>query len=335
MQRVAQEIFSRQALTAALLVTAVLLTGCSVNQAGTYSGKSVYAPVDVDMTLTRVSQHVYFVQGKAGVATENKGFISNAGFVVTPEGVVVFDALGTPSLAEKFLRLIRTVTSAPVRTVVMSHYHADHLYGLQVFKDQGAKVIAPAGARDYLSSDVADALLATRRKELRPWVDEHTRLVPADVYLRENHSFELGGIRFDLSLQGMAHSEGDLAMVVSPDQVMFTGDIIFEGRIPFIGESNTGNWLQQLDRLRSTRVKALIPGHGPMAKDPDSLIRFTYRYLSFLRKEMGAAVENWISFDAAYDKVDWSEFEFTPAFMEANRRNAYNVFIAMEKESFK
>lgn len=335
MQRNTEKLFPGTALAALLLATVLLASGCSSMPGQTQPGAKKYPPVDVDMKLIKVSDHVYFVQGMAGAATQNKGFISNAGFVVTPDGVVVFDALGTPSLAEKFLGLIRTVTRAPIKTVVMSHYHADHLYGLQVFKDEGAKIIAPAGAKDYLSSDVAENLLATRRKELKPWVDDRTRIVSADIYLDDNHSFEFGGIRFDLSLQGMAHSEGDLAMLVSPDQVMFTGDIIFEGRIPFIGESNTKNWLKQLDQLRSARVAALIPGHGPMAKNPNDLIRFTHRYLSYLRKEMGAAVDSWTSFDSAYDKVDWSEFEFTPAFLEANRRNAYNVFIAMEKESFK
>jgi len=139
---------------------------------------------------------------------------------------------------------------------------------------------------------------------------------------------------FKISLQGMAHSEGDMAMLVEPDQVLFTGDVIFEGRIPFIGETNTRNWLRQLEKLKSVKVKALIPGHGSMAKDPNKLIGFTYHYLSVLREKMGAAVDKGIIFEKAYDQVDWSEYEFVPAFFEANRRNAYNVYLAMEKESF-
>jgi len=326
MQRIIEKIFPGTALIALLLIAGVT-TGCAPTNLK-------YAPVDVDMKLVRVSEHVYFVQGKAGAATDNKGFISNSGFVVTNDGVVVFDALGTPSLAEKYLGLIRTVTKAPIRKVVMSHYHADHVYGLQVFKDLGAEVIAPAGARDYLASPVADSLLETRRTELKPWVDARTRLVPADKYLDEDTQFELGGMTFRISLQGMAHSEGDMAMLVEPDQVLFTGDVIFEGRIPFIGETNTRNWLKQLEKLKSAKVKALIPGHGSMAKDPNKLIGFTYHYLSVLREKMGEAVDKGIIFEKAYDQVDWSEYEFVPAFFEANRRNAYNVYLAMEKESF-
>jgi glyoxylase-like metal-dependent hydrolase (beta-lactamase superfamily II) len=309
----------------------ILLGGCA-SEPGSESLE--YPPVDVDMKLVQVSKHVYFVQGKAGAATQNKGFISNAGFVVTGDGIVVFDALGTPSLAQKFLGKIRAVTNAPIRKVVMSHYHADHVYGLQVFKDLGAEIIAPDGARDYLNSPVADNLLETRRKELKPWVDERTHLVPADDYLTKDAEFTLGGIHFRTILQGMAHSEGDMAMLVEPDNVLFTGDIIFEGRIPFIGEANTRNWLKRLEQLQSVNVAALIPGHGPMAKDPNKLIRFTHRYLSFLREKMGKAVDAGVTFDQAYDEIDWSEFEYEPAFFEANRRNAYNVYLAMQKEWF-
>lgn len=297
---------------------------------GSHAGK--YAAVDVDMKLVQVSPHAYFVQGKAGTAIENSGFISNAGFVVTPEGIVVFDALGTPSLASKLLGKIRSVSSAPIKAVVMSHYHADHLYGLQVFKEQGARVYAPTGARDYLSSDTAENLLAARRKLLAPWVNESTQLVVPDVYVEKDMELEFGGITLQITPLGRAHSEGDLAMMVKPDNVLFSGDIIFEGRIPFIGEANTRNWMKTLDSLRGIKVAALIPGHGPLAKNPDKVIDSTYHYLATLRKHMQVAVDNGDVFGEAYDKIDWGDLALLPAFFEANRRNAYNVYLSIENE---
>lgn len=330
MRRNTQGIFSRTAL--ALLL--VLLPGLALAGAALPDSLKRYAPVDVGMKAVQVSKHAWFVKGKAGAATDNKGFISNAGFVVTPKGVVVLDALGTPSLAVELVKQIRKVTDKPIKMVVLTHYHADHAYGLQVFKELGAEILAPAGALDYLGGPVADSLLVTRRKELAPWVDANTHLVPPDKVIRENGSFTLGGMTFHLTLLGMAHSEGDMAMRVEPDQVLYTGDTVFEGRIPFIGETNTKNWLVQLEKLKSVKVKALVPGHGPAAKDPNAIIRATHRYLSFLREQMGKAVDEGITFDEAYERVDWSEFEFIAAFNAANRRNAYNVFLAMEKESF-
>jgi glyoxylase-like metal-dependent hydrolase (beta-lactamase superfamily II) len=91
----------------------------------------------------KASAHVYYVQGMSGVASEeNQGFNSNAGFVVTKEGVVVFDALGTPVLGEKLIAAIRKITDQPIKRVIVSHFHADHVYGLQAFKAIGAEIWA-------------------------------------------------------------------------------------------------------------------------------------------------------------------------------------------------
>ena len=150
----------------------------------------------VDMELKQVSAHVYYVQGKAGVATDNQGFVSNAAVVVTGAGVVVFDALGTPALGRLLLEKIREISSEPIVTVIVSHYHADHIYGLQVFADLEAQVLAPNGAVEYLNSPQAAERLEERRVSLYPWVDEDTRLIWPDRYIRASEEFRLGDVEF-------------------------------------------------------------------------------------------------------------------------------------------
>ncbi|MGB5535373.1 MAG: MBL fold metallo-hydrolase [Thiogranum sp.] len=292
-----------------------------------------YPPAGVDMQLRRLSDHVYFVQGEAGVATDNEGFISNAGVIVTDEGVVVFDALGTPSLAHLLLRKIHEVTDKPIVRVISSHYHADHIYGLQVFEEQGAAVWAPAGAEKYLRSANAGERLEERRFSLEPWVNETTRLVEPDRYIGVLEDFELGDVRFTVSPVGAAHSDGDLTLFVEPDRILFSGDIIFEGRVPFMGDANSRHWLEVVERMEDQQLLALVPGHGAAAKYPNQAISTMRRYLSYLRGTMSAAVKDFIAFDEAYDATDWSEFEQLPAFAEANRRNAYHVYLSMEAES--
>lgn len=310
---------------AVILFSAFLLVNHS-------SAKTVYAPTGVEMTLKQVSEHVYYVQGQAGIATDNEGFISNAGFVVTKEGVVVFDALGTPSLANLLLSKIRTVTDKPILKVIVSHYHADHIYGLQVFKEQGAQIIAPKGAMDYLSSPQAAERIEERRFSLEPWVNETTQLVSPDIIIDKPMSFTHGGMRFALDVLGAAHSDGDLTLFVETERVLFSGDIIFEGRVPYLGDANTKNWLETLTKMEVSKIAALIPGHGPAAKEPNKAITATRRYLAKIRSVMGKAVENMDDFATVYDNADWSEFEKLPAFAEANRRNAYQVYLSMEEE---
>ncbi len=293
-----------------------------------------YPPATVKMALKQLSPHVYYVQGKAGIATDNEGFISNAGFVVTEDGVVVFDALGTPTLAYMLLQKIRSVTDKPIIKVIVSHYHADHIYGLQVFKEQGAKIIAPRGVNDYLASEMAKERLEERRFSLEPWVNENTRLVPPDEIITKPVRFRHGNITFIVDPLGAAHSDGDLTMYVEPEGVFFSGDIIFEGRIPYLGDSNTRLWLKTLTEMETANVHALIPGHGPAAKKPKQAIRFTRQYLAYIRKVMKKAVQNMDDFATTYNSTDWSAFSKLPAFEEANRRNAYQVYLSMEEELF-
>ena len=291
-------------------------------------------PPDVDMKLTQVSEHVWYTQGKAGMASDNDGFISNAGVVVTSKGVVIFDALGSPALSAMLLDKVRAITDQPVVKIVASHYHADHIYGLQTFKAAypNAAIIGPQGALEYLDSDAAASRLEERRVSLDPWVNDDTRLIAPDIINDGVMRFKVSDVTFTLNYVGNAHSDGDQTMLVEPDRVLFSGDVIFEGRIPFVGNADTRHWLATLDNLHTHGLKALIPGHGRYSDKPADTIKLTRKYLRYLRKVMGAAADDFVPFDEAYAATDWSDFENLPAFDAGNRVNAYNVFLSMEAE---
>jgi len=326
------------------LLIVLFLVSCQQEEAGQPVSDNVstvpettalkYTQSEVDMTLKQVSEHVWYTEGAAGAATENEGFISNAGVVITDEGVVIFDALGSPSLAQKLVGLIREKTDKPIKMVIVSHYHADHIYGLQVFEEAGAKILAPKGAEIYLNSENADTRLEERRVSLYPWVDEHTRLVEPDEYIHAAKEISLGGLKLSLSYLGAAHSDGDLSLYVEPDKVLFSGDVIFEGRVPFVGDADTKHWLETLEKMELAELAALVPGHGPAATQPQEAIKLTRSYLAYLREKLGQAVEDFTPFDEAYAAIDWSKFETLPAFDEAHRRNAYQVYLSLEAEGF-
>ena len=151
------------------------------------------AASDIALAPQRVSAHGWFFQGQPGMASaQNQGFMSNAGFVVTGDGVVVFDALGTPALGRAMIAAIAKVTPQPIRRVIVSHYHADHIYGLQALKAAGAEIWAHRKAQAYLTSGQAVERLAQRRTDLFPWVDDDTRVVPPDVWLDGDTDFRHG-----------------------------------------------------------------------------------------------------------------------------------------------
>jgi glyoxylase-like metal-dependent hydrolase (beta-lactamase superfamily II) len=294
--------------------------------------------VTVDMRAVQVAEGAWFVQGQAALGSAaNQNFISNAGFVVTPAGVVVIDALGSPPLARRLLKEIACVTSQPVRYVIATHYHADHIYGLQVFQDAGATVIAHAAARDYLASETARLRLAASRQELAPWVDDRTRLVQPDRWLgvddpHADTTLELGGVRLLLRPVGPAHTPEDLVVFVPGQQVLYGGDLLFRGRIPFVGQADSRAWIAALDKLLALQPRVLVPGHGAASTEPLADIALTRDYLSYLRERMGAAARDLEPFDEAYARTDWSRFAGMPLFQAANRMNAYNTYLLMEHE---
>ena len=282
----------------------------------------------------KVGAHSYYVQGEAGAASSaNEGYMSNAGFVVTADSVLVFDTLGTPVLAKKLVAAIKKISDKPIKRVIVSHYHADHIYGLQVFNDMGVEIWANTLGQEYLNSDAAAKLMVQRREDLFPWVDEKSRLVAADKWLTGDTSFEMGGLHFVLTHVGPAHAPDDMVMFVKEDSVLYAGDLIFIGRIPFVGDADSRSWLIAIDKLLKFKPKLMITGHGAASHNPIEDLVFTRDYLKYLRKVMGQAVADFVPFAEAYDKADWSQYEKMPAFDDANRNNAYDTFLLMEKES--
>jgi glyoxylase-like metal-dependent hydrolase (beta-lactamase superfamily II) len=295
-----------------------------------------YPPIKAKLTPIEVTPRVYYVRGQAGVAsTANEAFNSNAGFVVTDEGVVVIDALGSPALGNALLGAIRAVTPKPVKRVIVTHYHADHFYGLAPFKDAGAEVWAHRAALEYLDGGEAQRRLQQRATDLFPWVDDKTPLVRADRWLDEDTTFTLGGVRFDIHHLGPAHSPEDLIVVVPQEGVVFVGDILFAGRIPFVGEADSQRWLERIGKLLELKPRLMVTGHGEVSRDPARDLALTRDYLVYLRQVMGKAVEDFVPFDEAYAKADWSAFAKVPAFEAANRINAYGTYLLMERELLK
>lgn len=292
------------------------------------------AQPSVDMAPVQVAPGVWYVQGLSAMGSPaNQNFISNAGFVVTPAGVVVIDALGSPALAQRLIAEIRRVSAQPVTHVIVTHYHADHIYGLQVFKANGARILAHRAARDYLQSDTARLRLEASRQELAPWVDAQTRLVEADDWLDGDRTLTVGGVPMQIRHLGPSHTPEDLAVYLPRQKLLFAGDLVFRARIPFVGQADSRQWIKSLDVLLGFDTTVIVPGHGPVSTSAREDMQLTRDYLIHLRTTMGTAARNLDPFEEAYKAADWSRFDKLPLFRVANRMNAYNTYLLMEQES--
>lgn len=318
--------------------------GCSVLSAGMgglglswarYAEATAAAPAaSLPMVPREVAPRCWYVEGLSALGSPaNQNFISNAGFVVTPEGVVVIDALGSPALARRLLAEIARITPLKVTHVVLTHYHADHVYGLQVFEEAGARIIAHKAGREYLYADTAQLRLQASREQLAPWIDAQTRLVAATEWIDGRRELVVGGTRLIVQPVGPAHTPEDLAVFVPDTRVLYAGDLVFRSRIPFVGQADSRNWIASLDTLLAFGATVVVPGHGPASTEAAQDMKLTRDYLAYLRKTMGDAARDMTPFDEAYKSADWSAFENLPLFGAANRMNAYNTYLLMEREA--
>ena len=164
-------------------------------------------------------------------------------------------------------------------------------------------------------------------------MDDQTQLVGADRWLSDEETrLRVGSVDFVIRHLGLAHSLEDLVVFVPSRGVLFAGDLVFRGRIPFVGQADSGRWIESLGRLIEFAPRLVVPGHGKLSAEPLADLALTRDYLLHLRATMGEAARNLEPFEDAYARADWSRFERLPLFRIANRMNAYNTYLLLERE---
>lgn len=298
-------------------------------------------PDSAPLPYHRIAPDTYFLYGNiAELDTRNRGFNGNAGFIVTPAGVVVIDALGSPKLGRRLIATVRAVTDRPIRVLILTHNHPDHSYGAVAFRElPGVKIIAHEGALEYLnSSNFVDSVAYRRRliaEDMRGF-----RPVKPDVTVGgpmfSVYRFELGGKSIEVYNLGRHHSFGDL-VVHQPDAgVLWVSDLAFNNRITFMGDGHSGQTLEGIAWLRRTfkDAKLVVPGHGSAQTPPFPMLDQTYRYVERLRAEMRRAVEDGVDLASAVRDSDFKEWSRQRLYEENHKKNANFVYREMEQEFF-
>ncbi len=268
--------------------------------------------------------------GDTGRGSEGR---ANAGFIVTREGVVVVDAEASPAAGETLLRTIRSVTSRPIRWLVLTHHHPDHHFGAIVFRKAGARVIAHPDTRTLASEGGPDeevinwirvvGLDAMRGFE---FADTPDRPVTASDTLR------LGGRTIVVFSPGPGHTPGDLMVWLPAERVLFAGDILIEDGVTMMVDGSAPALLGALARIDSLAPRLVVPGHGAIPAVPAELVQRTRNYVTQLRTEMRAAVERGVPMQRALSALPPPDENRPVSLNSRLRRNAARVYVEEEKE---
>lgn len=248
--------------------------------------------------LVKVSENVYaFI---ASGPTGKEGLGANSGFIAGDDAVLVVDSRYTPLLAAELMDAVRTVTDAPVRYVVNTHYHPDHTWGNSYFGERGCVILARPETRDSL--DKYSPYYLSYYRVHKP--EEYERLKNIEVVLpdsvfTEDLRVDLGGVEAHLMYFGPGHTAGDIVVVVAAERVAFSGGLLSKGYHLNLGDpgADLDNWLAMMDRLGGMRLEYIVPGQGDVCH-PEEL-EAEKRYILDLRSLCAESIRRGISVDAA------------------------------------
>ena len=215
------------------------------------------------MDMKKIAEDVYFLENSRGS--------SNAVFVVTRDGVLVFDA--DIKTADQVLAAIRKVTDKKVRYIVTSHAAGDHATGMWAYREDKPTYIATRKQmRDLMMQEGKE--FAERKASTRPQdaAYKNAELVLPDVAFEGAMTLRFGGLTFQITEEGSAHSTSDVTLYIPQRRVFLTGDLLDTEIHPGQGESagvfysNVKNWIVLLDNImaRKLPVDTYVPGHGPV-----------------------------------------------------------------------
>lgn len=258
--------------------------------------------IAIPVTLVAQNRQSVFTLKSVGpnvwAAIDAFGGAANAGFIVGDNGVAVVDTLSYAEAARQFLAAIRMQTTQPIRYVVDTHYHVDHVAGNGVFKDTGAIVMAQRKVRCWIHSENRHLYGADLTPSLKAMVDD---LVPPTTIYDSSVDWKLGSRTVQLRNM-LGHTGADTVVVVPDAHVVFAGDLVWRNIAPNLVDASIGPWITTLNTLLSTFPDAtFVPGHGDVATVVD--VAAFRDYLVTLRDRVADVQKQGLSGDALVASV--------------------------------
>lgn len=282
---------------------------------------------DYNLKATKVSSDIWCFFGKLEAPSkENGGFMSNSCYIKTKDSYTLIDSGVSCDFAKQAYETMKKIENLPVKNIIITHGHDDHWLGNSFYKEKfNATIYGPKSINIEFNttSQIRGLNVLSSEDKIK------TKFVPIDKIINETTTLKIGNKEVNIIPTGLkAHTSDDLFVYLPNDKVLFSGDLVMNGRVTSNRDGSIIGALKAIEMINSKKWDILIPGHGidTSKTATDEIVK----YFTLLKQRVMEAIENEITGNEITKVVTMEEFKDKALYDELNSRNVYDAYRELE-----